>query len=621
ENLALNETGAADVDVASANSDWDASTSTVLPNQAGIEAIAPDPDLSTLASLSTPTPDISDRDTSDPSALGMDAAKLGAIGLGAVGLGLTASQLNSTTDDPDAPSTTSFIDDDFHAVPSVSQFIIEPSDEQGLTVHWEMPAEQRQTLIPQPNRPDASGLQLKIYDVTSIDLDHQPPHDVQLHDVPATAFEGDTAQMNVPVPLGDRDYLAELGYVAPSSEWMSLGRSLHTYVPTTSAPASDSDNSTLVMDGADPTPTELTPIITTDNDASDSPSFVSFDDSSEPAVSAMDTALSSAAAGLGVAGLGAMAIAHIGDEQASDSSSDIVPEHSDSSSTVTLSLADGDSDVDRQNLLVNWTVPDQQLETLRESHHLPLKMRLYDVTGIDLNAQPAHEMQVYELDETKTELTIPAPQHNRDYLTELGYETSEGQWYQLVRSLHVHVPERQHPLQSPTPSESPVDASTYHESESSTASFLSASAMALHPPLADRQPFKAATCHQWFTVNSDDHRYSFDDEQLSALQSTAQSATLDPGSYVITIEQGSFNYRAEHLEFSGEPIALLWLHGGRFINKQTNIETASTWVSLNGLDDVLNVDVLESTTLSALFFDTYRDDNAGKITLLILKDD
>jgi hypothetical protein len=523
--------------------------------------------------------------------------------------------------------------------PLIRQLLIQPSDNQEVTVEWHMPDEGQAGSLAQgrKNAPhDATGLQLKIHDVTAIDLDHQPPHHTRSYDVPAAAFDGNTAHMTVPVPQGDRDYLAEVGYVTPDHQWMALGRSLHTYVPASSPSPVDDNQFSPEQPGAEAMP-EATPEATVTGDPSTFPSIPSSGqvpeeaqppeesrsltpDSSEhgdasdhpPAVA------SAAAAGLGIAGLGAMAIAHSKDEQSDESHA--AP--SISPSTVTLSLAEADD----KDLRVQWSVSDQQLDALSALGNLPLNMRIYDVTGIDLNYQPAHQMERHTLNENSTELVLTVPHYNRDYLAELGYETTDGEWHQLGRSLHVYVPE-------PEPAQSPDLPHPPKEEEPSE----SAAAAAIMPP-GDAKPapaplplFNPATRQQLLTVNSQNHSYLLNEEQMAALQSTAQTTTLDPGSYLITIEDSSVKDDPESSALFGEPMVMLWLYGGRFINKQTNVETTATWASLNGLGDVLNVDVIEPMTLSALFFDVPHADQPGhsdqtdnqlsQTTLLILKDD
>jgi hypothetical protein len=60
---------------------------------------------------------------------------------------------------------------------------------------------------------------------------------------------------------------------------------------------------------------------------------------------------------------------------------------------------------------------------------------------------------------------------------------------------------------------------------------------------------------------------------------------------------------------------ILWIYGGQVINQKTNRLVGCTWSSLNGYDDILHLKVMETTQISAIFFDTYSQDNQGEVTL------
>jgi len=127
--------------------------------------------------------------------------------------------------------------------------------------------------------------------------------------------------------------------------------------------------------------------------------------------------------------------------------------------------------------------------------------------------------------------------------------------------------------------------------------------------------------HRTLVAHSQADCYVLDEAQIAALQTVANTITLEPGRYVIRIHDGEFNYWSGNPEFTGEPWVILWLYGGEFINKKTGVPVGCTWTSLNGYDEALNVEVLSPTTLCGLFFDTYGQDNSGKITLSILTEE
>lgn len=120
------------------------------------------------------------------------------------------------------------------------------------------------------------------------------------------------------------------------------------------------------------------------------------------------------------------------------------------------------------------------------------------------------------------------------------------------------------------------------------------------------------------TVHSKHNCFRFSPEQMEALQNTGVSTRLEPGTNIVKIRSGSFGYRAE-VDQQNEAVVLLWIYGGRVINKKTDVAVNATWVSLNGYDDALVMEVIEPATLCAFFFDTYLDDNDEELTLSVVR--
>jgi uncharacterized protein len=87
-----------------------------------------------------------------------------------------------------------------------------------------------------------------------------------------------------------------------------------------------------------------------------------------------------------------------------------------------------------------WDVPNAQKEDFRQQGGQQLALRLYDVTGIDLNHQAPHNLQEYGCDEMTREWYLPIPVSDRDYLLEIGYRTWDGRWLMLARSEQMRVP-------------------------------------------------------------------------------------------------------------------------------------------------------------------------------------
>jgi hypothetical protein len=119
-------------------------------------------------------------------------------------------------------------------------------------------------------------------------------------------------------------------------------------------------------------------------------------------------------------------------------------------------------------------------------------------------------------------------------------------------------------------------------------------------------------------VHSRENCFLLDSEAMNELQKTAVSRTLKPGTYHFRIKSGTFSYRSDTQEV-GEPVLLLWIYGGRVINKKTNVEVRATWSTLNGYAETLVLEVLETAILSAFFFDTHLEDNAGEVVLSAMR--
>jgi hypothetical protein len=115
-------------------------------------------------------------------------------------------------------------------------------------------------------------------------------------------------------------------------------------------------------------------------------------------------------------------------------------------------------------------------------------------------------------------------------------------------------------------------------------------------------------------VHSRENCFLLDSEAMKKLQKTAVSRSLKPGTYHFRIKSGVFSYHSDMQ--AGEPVLLLWIYGGRVINKKTNVEVRSTWSTLNGYEETLVLEVLETAILSAFFFDTHPEDNTGEIVLM-----
>ena len=95
---------------------------------------------------------------------------------------------------------------------------------------------------------------------------------------------------------------------------------------------------------------------------------------------------------------------------------------------------------DPQWAFVYWDVPGDHKEAMRRQGGQQIALRIYDVTGIDINHQRPHSVQEHACDELAREWYLPLPVSDRDYIAEIGYRCADGRWLMLARSATVRVP-------------------------------------------------------------------------------------------------------------------------------------------------------------------------------------
>ncbi len=103
-----------------------------------------------------------------------------------------------------------------------SRIVLMPRDPQWAYAYWDAPNEHKEEL----RRQGGQKLALRIYDVTDIDLSYQAPHSLQQYDCDEMARD-----WYVPVPVSDRDYIAEIGYLTVDGRWLMLARSAPCRIP------------------------------------------------------------------------------------------------------------------------------------------------------------------------------------------------------------------------------------------------------------------------------------------------------------------------------------------------------------------------------------------------------
>lgn len=103
-----------------------------------------------------------------------------------------------------------------------SRIVLMPRDPQWAYAYWDIPNEHREEV----RRQGGARLALRFYDVTDVDLGSQAPHSLQQYECDEMARE-----WYLPIPVSDRDYVAEIGYLCNDGRWLVLARSAPAHIP------------------------------------------------------------------------------------------------------------------------------------------------------------------------------------------------------------------------------------------------------------------------------------------------------------------------------------------------------------------------------------------------------
>ena len=103
-----------------------------------------------------------------------------------------------------------------------SRIVLMPRDPQWAYAYWDIPSSHKEDL----RRQGGARLALRFYDVTDIDVGHQAPHSLQQYECDEMARE-----WYLPIPVSDRDYAIEIGYLCNDGRWLLLARSAPVHIP------------------------------------------------------------------------------------------------------------------------------------------------------------------------------------------------------------------------------------------------------------------------------------------------------------------------------------------------------------------------------------------------------
>ncbi|MDZ7967707.1 MAG: DUF4912 domain-containing protein [Nostoc sp. DedSLP03] len=254
-----------------------------------------------------------------------------------------------------------------------SNIVLTPRTSQWAEVSWEISEAKKAALRQQ----GGSQLVVRLYDVTGIDLSYQNPLFVQQYECEETAHD-----RFVQIPISDRDYIAEIGYVADGDayggklRWLFIARSaiVRVFSPVPTEPTTDS------------TVENVVPLV------------------SETAVG----------------------WANVEAETAPEESSIVLTPRT------------------PKWAYVSWHISKAQSEALQQQGGSQLAVRLYDVTGIDLSYQSPQLVQQYESEEVARDRFVAIPVSDRDYMVEIGYIADGDRWLLIARSANVRVFSRPH---------------------------------------------------------------------------------------------------------------------------------------------------------------------------------
>lgn len=123
-----------------------------------------------------------------------------------------------------------------------SRLILTPRNCRSAYAYWEVP----ESAFAAAQREGGRDLKVRLYDVTDLqDSDRQAPHDMKEFDC-----QSNEPDLHVPIPVDNRDYLAELGYLTADNQWIRLARSSRVRVPACEPVSSGAGLQTAAVAGA-----------------------------------------------------------------------------------------------------------------------------------------------------------------------------------------------------------------------------------------------------------------------------------------------------------------------------------------------------------------------------------
>jgi phosphate transport system substrate-binding protein len=251
-----------------------------------------------------------------------------------------------------------------------SRMILTPRNCQNAYAYWEVPAEHFEEARQQGGR----QLKVRLHDVTDVSgsvWETRPP----MREFSCTESAQD---LHLPIAVDDRDYLAELGYVAENGRWIKLVHSDRVRVPACVPIGNGGGVATAAATGG----------------------------------TALVTAAAARAAATGSVDARVMT---------EPSRMIMVPRST-------------------NNAYVYWEVSEAQKAALKQQGGQRMMLRIHDTPNGEVSQPSSQNFRQYECDEQAQDQHVPIPTSDRNYVAELGYLTDDNRWFSLAHSAPVHVP-------------------------------------------------------------------------------------------------------------------------------------------------------------------------------------
>ncbi|BAY79084.1 hypothetical protein NIES25_55660 (plasmid) [Nostoc linckia NIES-25] len=391
-------------------------------------------------------------DLLDESALAGAAALAGGAGIGA--WASTAGNVPITTE-------TSSVG---YAEPE-SRIFLTPRTHRLADVSWEISESEKSALRQQ----GVSQLLVRLYDVTGIDLSYQIPDFIEQYE------SEELLNKSMEIPASDRDYIAEIGYLAEGDRWFPIAHSaiVRFFSAVEPDPIVELPVVEETVDAQEEITIVLTPRSHTSADISweiseslksalrqqgvsqllvrlydatgidlsyQTPRLLQqyeseelLDKSVEIPASARDyiAEIGYLAEGDRWFSLGRSAIVRVFSPVKPDP---VVEETVDALEEITIVLTPRSY----TSADICWEISESQKLALQHQGVSQLLVRLYDATGIDLSYQTPRLLQQYESEEL-LDKSVEIPATDRDYIAEIGYLAEGDRWFSLGRSAIVRV--------------------------------------------------------------------------------------------------------------------------------------------------------------------------------------